>query len=426
MLFHFLLFFVHFAASTSFLLDGVQKNATVGIPVQLTWRLQGDDPDNFRFSLRNVSHGLEEVERIPFTLPANGTREGTVMVNFPFPGSYLIEAINTNTNEVIVSSGTISVHSAKFAVAPVTTSSGSTSVTTASMESSSAASTSSTSFLHSGNVAPSSTSSVSIAASQTTVHTVSIESPLSPNSLSISLSGESTFLSPAPSHLTESSSIGGDTSTLTATTPASTSNSSNPRRPQKTSTIIGAVIGVIGFVLFLLLGVALCRRLYRNRSPMLLPSPKGMFPYLQSRGMIQTLRKNDATASDSTDVIMSTPMNSFMVDVEEGVPGADLPRKERESVTDTRRTSVASDVNVPVLPLSGGFSARGSLQILAGEQLSHPSTPGLLVSHAGNNEIAEEITRLRTRIQELAIDRTPLWDQDSQTEPPPAYVKDAY
>ncbi len=149
-----------------------------------------------------------------------------------------------------------------------------------------------------------------------------------------------------------------------------------------------------------------------------------MFPYLQSRSIMQTLRKNDATVSASADVIMSTPVNSFMVDVEEGIPGADLPRKERELVTDTRRTSVASDVNIPVPSLSGGFSTRGSLQILGGEQLSHPSTPGLL-SHAGNNDIAEEITRLRTRVQELVIDRAPLWDQDSETEPPPAYVKDA-
>ncbi len=139
---------------------------------------------------------------------------------------------------------------------------------------------------------------------------------------------------------------------------------------------------------------------------------------------MQTLRKNDAAGSDSADVI-STPMNPFTVDVEEGLPGADLPRKEREPVTDTRRTSVASDVNIPVPSLSGGFSTRGSLQILGGEQLSHPSTPGLLF-HSGNNEIAEEITRLRTRIQELAIDRAPLCDHDSETEPPPAYVKDAY
>ncbi|PBK79541.1 hypothetical protein ARMGADRAFT_1101244 [Armillaria gallica] len=221
---------------------------------------------------------------------------------------------------------------------------------------------------------------------------------------------------PTPSHLTESSLMGGDASTLTATTPAFTSNDSNSQEPPKTSTIIGAVIGVIGFLLILLL--------HRNRSPILLPSPKASFPYLQSRGMVQTLRKNDAAASDSADVIMSTPMNPFMVDVE-GVPEADLPRKERESVTDTHRTSVMSDFNVPVASLSGGFSARGSLQILGGEQLSHPSTPGLL-SHAGNNEIAEKITRLRTRIQELAIDKAPLCDQASETELPPAYVKDAY
>ncbi|KAK0432448.1 hypothetical protein EV421DRAFT_2040695 [Armillaria borealis] len=352
------------------------------------------------------------------------------MVNFPFPGSYLIEAINNSTNEVIVSSGTISVHSADFAVTPLTTSSGGTSVTTTSIQT--AASTSSTSLLHSGNGTPSSTSSLSTDdAGQTIIHTISVESTLSLRSPSIAPPGDSTTQSLSPSHLTKSSSMGGEALTSTATTPASTSNNSNPRKRQKTSTIIGAVIGVIGFLLLLLLGVALCRHLHRNRSPILIPSPKGMFPYLQIRpspqdqrhGMMRTLRENDVTAPASAGVITSTLMDSFMVDVE-GVPGTDLPRKGSEPVTDTRRTSVASDVNVPAPSLTGSFSARGSLQILGGEQLSHPSTAALL-SHAGNNEITEEITRLRTRIQELVIDRAQLWDQDNETEPPPAYVKDA-
>ncbi|KAK0209883.1 hypothetical protein IW262DRAFT_1468189 [Armillaria fumosa] len=405
--------------------------------LSLTWQLQGDDPDKFRFSLRNVSHGLDEVERIPFSLPVNGTREGTVIVNFPFPGSYLIETINNSTNEVIFSSGTISVHSANFAVNPVPTSSEGAAVTTTSLKISSAASTSSISLLNSTNRALSSTRSVSTNPGQKTFNTVSVESPLSLNSPSIDPPGESATQTatqnPAPSRPTEISSMGSETSTIIATTPASTSDNSSPREPQRTSTIIGAVIGVIGFLLLLLLGVSLYRRLHRNRNPISLPSPlKGIFPYLKIRpaaqaqrdSMMQRLREDDAPVSASAEARMSTLTNSFMMDVEEGVSGANLPREGRESVRDTYRMSLASDTNVPAPSHSGGFSVRGSVQSFAGGRISHPSSPAL-PSHAGKNETEADITVFGTYMQELAVDRAPLWDQYSEEEPPPAYVKDA-
>ncbi|KAK0472929.1 hypothetical protein IW261DRAFT_1505917 [Armillaria novae-zelandiae] len=432
MLFHIVSFVFHVAASTSFLLAGVPKNTTVGVTFSLTWKLQGDDPDKFRFSLRNVSHGLDEVERIPFSLPVAGTREGTVMVNFPFPGSYLIETINNSTNEVIFSSGKFSVHNANFAVDPVPTSSERASVTTTFIKSSSAVSTSSISLLHSTNEAPSSTRSVSVDLDPKTVNTVSVESPLSLNSPSITPPAASTaHSSPPPSKIIETMSTGSETSTVAATTPASTSDNSSPRGPQRTSTIIGAVIGVIGFLLLLLLGVYFYRR--RHRHPILIPGPlKGIFPYSKIRplpqpqrdSMMQRLRGDDAPVSASVDVRRSTSTNSFMLDVEEGVPGADLPSEGGESLWGTHRMSVASDTNAHVPSHSGEYSVRGSVQSFAGGPISNPSTPAL-PANAGKDEMDEDITELRFHIPEFAIDSASLWDQYSESEPPPAYVKDA-
>ncbi len=184
------------------------------------------------------------------------------------------------------------------------------------------------------------------------------------------------------------------------------------------STIIGAVIGVVVFSLLLALGVVHYYRVHRNRRHMLLPSPKVILQYLQIRpssqhGAIHKLRGRDVPVSASVDVLIPTSINSGIVEfeVEEGVPEVNLPEKGTKLVTNPRTSSVASDDNAPEPSLSGGLAGRESLQILAEEPMSHASTSALR-PRARNDEMAEEITRLRTQIQQLITSLSPTESQD--------------
>ncbi len=197
------------------------------------------------------------------------------------------------------------------------------------------------------------------------------------------------------------------------------------------STIIGAVIGVVIFLLLLALGVVLYYRVHRKRGHMFLPSPAIMLQYLQNRpssqhGAIHNLRGKDVPVPASVDGLRPASINSGIVefDVEEGVPGANLPRKGTKLAT-MRSLSLGSDDNAPGPDpfLSEGLPERTSLQILAEESTLHAST-STLPPRARNDEMAEEIIRLRTRIQQLIVDRVSEWDQNGEMDPPPAYVRD--
>ncbi len=75
-----------FATSNGFHFGPIEGNATVGTPFALTWHLdQGEKPDEIHLERRNLpSQQSGEGDSIPF--PNNGTRDGTLMVNFPSPG----------------------------------------------------------------------------------------------------------------------------------------------------------------------------------------------------------------------------------------------------------------------------------------------------------------------------------------------------
>ncbi|KAK0226782.1 hypothetical protein EDD85DRAFT_975995 [Armillaria nabsnona] len=160
-----------------------------------------------------------------------------------------------------------------------------------------------------------------------------------------------------------------------------------------------------------------------------LPNPTVMVQYLQIRpssqhGAIHKPRGREVSVPASADDLIPTSINSGIMelDVEERVLGANLPEKGTKLVT-TRSLPVDSDDNAPDLSLSGGIAGRESLQILAEESTLHPST-STLRSRARNNEMAEEITRLRTQIQQLIINGVSGWDTGGEIDPPPAYAKD--
>ncbi|KAK0432449.1 hypothetical protein EV421DRAFT_2000834 [Armillaria borealis] len=155
-----------------------------------------------------------------------------------------------------------------------------------------------------------------------------------------------------------------------------------------------------------------------------------MFQYLQMRPSsqhraIHRLRGRDVPVSASVDVQIPTSINSGIVEleVEEGVLEVNLPEKGTKLVTNSRTSSVASDDNAPEPLLSGGLAGQESLQILAEEPMSHASTSALQ-PRARNDEMAEEIIRLRTQIQQLIIEGASGWDQGRELDPPPAYAKD--
>ncbi|PBK85900.1 hypothetical protein ARMGADRAFT_1036066, partial [Armillaria gallica] len=205
----------------------------------------------------------------------------------------------------------------------------------------------------------------------------------------------------------------------TMSAPSSTPNNSNSHKTKQMSTIIGAVIGVVIFLLLLALGVVHYNRLRRNRKHMLLPSPTVMLQYPQIQPSSQHFaihkpRGREVPVPASADDLIPTFISSAIVelDVEEGVPGANLLEKGTKLVA-TRSLSVDSDDNAPDLSLPRGLAERERLQTLAEESTLHPST-STLRPRARNDEMAEEITRLRTQIQQLIINGVSGWDPDEQ------------
>ncbi|KAK0190171.1 hypothetical protein F5146DRAFT_1054266 [Armillaria mellea] len=179
-------------------------------------------------------------------------------------------------------------------------------------------------------------------------------------------------------------------------------------------------MGVIGFLLLLLLAVALYRRLHRKRSCGRLHSPNGTFSYLEIRPPSQAQLSDTMQRLRVDAAPVSTISPATLSAVEEGVHEIDSPTDGRETVMDMRRISVTSDINLPAPSIFEGFSPQ-SVQSLEGERpVSQPNTPALQ-SHVEKDEMAGEIAGFRTQIH----DRTSLWEQDSETEPPPAYVRDA-
>ncbi|SJL14928.1 uncharacterized protein ARMOST_18404 [Armillaria ostoyae] len=391
MLLHFILFNFCVATSIGFIFDDSKASATVGTPFTLTWHLdQGDDPDNLHLEERLTSQNSGDGRNIPFSFPNNGTRNGTVTFTFALSGNHLVEAFQGDIKSPIGTSDTIGVSS-------------------------------SDSGTNASSISVSATSSASTSAPITTTSTSS--APISSNSPSSSDGDSSTV-----SSFGTTGSLTTDGISTTTFTPSSTPSNSNSHKTKQMSTSIGAVIGVVIFLLLLALGVVLYYRVHRKRGHMLLPNPAIMLQYLQIRpssrhGAIHKLRGRDVPVPTSVDGLRPTSINSGIVefDVEEGVPGANLLGKGSELVM-TRSLSLASDDDVPGPDpsISESLPEQASLQILAEEPTLHAST-STLPPRARNDEMAEEIIRLRTQIQQLIVDRVSVWDQNGEMDPPPAF-----
>ncbi|KAK0226784.1 hypothetical protein EDD85DRAFT_958545 [Armillaria nabsnona] len=390
MLLHFILFGFCIATSIGFRFGDIRANAIVGTPFTLTWYLdQGDDPDKLHLEHRLTSENPGDGTNLSFSFPNDGTRNGTVPATFKWHGDHIVDAFQVDTKSPIASSDTITV--SKF----------------------------------DSGTNPSSISAPATSVPITTTNTSSAV-PISSNSPSSSNGDSSTV-----SSFGTTGSLTTDGILTTNSTTSSTPNNSNLHKTKQMSTIIGAVIGVVIFLLLLALGVVHHYRVHRNRGHMLLPSPAIMPQYLQIRpssqdGAIHKPRGRDVPVPASVDGLIPTSINSGIVefDVEEGVPGTNLPGKGSELVT-ARSLSLASDNNAPGPDpsLSEGLPEQASLQILAEELTQHAST-STLPPRARSDEMAEEIIRLRTQIQQLIVDRVSGWDQNGERDPPPMYVRD--
>ncbi|KAK0491870.1 hypothetical protein EDD18DRAFT_1185202 [Armillaria luteobubalina] len=185
------------------------------------------------------------------------------------------------------------------------------------------------------------------------------------------------------------------------------------------------------FFLLLSLGAVRCYFLHRRRHTPL-PNPRAILQYLQirpssQRSPIHKQRSRALPVPTSVDVLRPTSVNSGVVnsdfDVEEALPIANLPGTRTELVT-TPPLSWASDRTTFGSDTARSESPRPeNCQILAEEPTPHAGT-SILAPRARNDEMAEEIIRLRTQIQQLIVDRVSGWDEDREMDPPPAYVRD--
>ncbi|KAK0201302.1 hypothetical protein DFS33DRAFT_1358885 [Desarmillaria ectypa] len=285
MLLQFILLFFHFATSASFTIDPVKGNATVGIPLTLTWRIQQGDPEEFHFELRNSTQQPGKGDPIPSTSPGNGIPNGIVTIYFLSPGEYTIEVVSGEDDNVLTSQ----------AIYVSNPDSGSN-------------------FSHT-------MSSVSwdIIGTDASMTAKSVERT-SFNSPSISWSGESSTQSPF--HATESSLIVGITATTMTTTTAnatkatqsasqttserSISTSSNSNKNSVSSAIgsrskihriVGATVG--SFVFLLLLLGALVYTLYQRQNRKKCPAIFHRDMMVRKRSLKVSFSPLTPTAKDS-------------------------------------------------------------------------------------------------------------------------------
>ncbi|KAK0440441.1 uncharacterized protein EV420DRAFT_1581567 [Desarmillaria tabescens] len=398
MLVQFIIFCFHFTISTGFRFVDVEENANVGIPFTLTWHRDPGDPLEFQFEQRNVSQPAGQGELIPFTPPDNGTTDGIVTVNFPAPGTYVVEIIVDNhsiraTSSPIFASNQDAQNN--HSLTPSSTSSAPVIISTQSFNPSSEP--------ISLNFARSSSSGVSTTESSSQIsESGSTAGSASTTTNILTPSSDLSYTSDAASHITESGSIAGSPS-ITASTPASTSNNSS-HKPRNTSTIIGAVIGPILFFILLSVGVVVYRRLRRNRNHR--SSPRSIVAFRDQQiqpssqdpehGVMHKLRGPDAPVPASVEVGPEAPILSSIdsgmaeLGTEDAESTDHLPGKGERRALAASPISVSQDDHSPAhLPLRG-LAESDSRQIPDEEPISHASTSALRPRET-KDEMAEEI-----------------------------------
>ncbi|KAK0432450.1 hypothetical protein EV421DRAFT_1502098 [Armillaria borealis] len=267
MLVQFILFSFCFAASAGFYFDSIEGNATVGSPVTLTWHLnQDDDPDNLHLERRSLPYQQSgQGENIHFEFPDNGTNDGTLMVNFPSPGDYLIEVFNSNNGPPIYTSFKIGVSSSGYGSNPSSISasaSASTSVLTP------AAVTSSVVQISSASPSSSSGNSFTISTSfEVKMGGVISDSIAMQPVLSTTAQPMTPTTSPFNTTVITTTKPGSTTTYESSVSPSSSSKentgSSAIGSPSKIPLIVGATVGSFFFLLLLL--VALVYTLRRRK-----------------------------------------------------------------------------------------------------------------------------------------------------------------
>ncbi|KAK0432930.1 hypothetical protein EV421DRAFT_2023734 [Armillaria borealis] len=102
----------HFIFSyAGFTFDDPPESLIAGIPATITWHRTSYDPDDIYFERRNVvSQSSGNGDSIPS--PSDTTQlQGTLTVTFPSAGKYLIEVVESQKNDVIGSSHSLTVAS---------------------------------------------------------------------------------------------------------------------------------------------------------------------------------------------------------------------------------------------------------------------------------------------------------------------------
>ncbi|PBK85899.1 hypothetical protein ARMGADRAFT_1017681 [Armillaria gallica] len=276
MLLQFILFCFCFATSNGFHFDPIEGNATVGTPFALTWHLdQGEKPDKIHLERRNLqSQQWGKGDNILFQFPDNGTLDGTLMVNFPSPGNYLIEVFEgDNKSPAGGGSGTIGVSSSPDSG----TNSGSISTSTPVITTVPVITTSSSSVLSAASTSQGTsygdplTSTVSYTeptpeSSATSVYATNVTSASTPSTsthsgMETAMKNKSAWLSQTQPE----SSSGSQTRSVSSVSASSTSkqNMTSSALPSKTPLIVGVTVG--SFVFLLLLLAALVYTLHRRQ-----------------------------------------------------------------------------------------------------------------------------------------------------------------
>ncbi|KAK0226892.1 hypothetical protein EDD85DRAFT_940610 [Armillaria nabsnona] len=101
--------FKNFTTTYGFTFDDPPASPIAGIPTALTWHRNSDDPNDIYFERRSVvSQSSGNGDSVPSSSDTT-QRQGTLSVTFPSAGRYVIEVLDSQTDDVIGSSHSLTV-----------------------------------------------------------------------------------------------------------------------------------------------------------------------------------------------------------------------------------------------------------------------------------------------------------------------------
>ncbi|SJL17988.1 uncharacterized protein ARMOST_21559 [Armillaria ostoyae] len=444
----------HFIVSyAGFTFDDPPESLIAGIPATITWHRKSDDPDDIYFERRNVvSQSSGNGDSIPS--PSDTTQlQGTLTVTFPSAGKYLIEVVESQKNDVIGSSHSLTVASqasqnsessisSSVSSSPSTTTTGSPLSLASSASNPLTTSTGATSQLTSAS--PRTTNSSAIGPKQSAYESIATFHCAIPDmslryyvsSVSSPINSVTTEQKPsADDPIISGSSVGVASSISSQPTAGAIAPnpSASPSNSDRNRIIIGATIGSLACLLLLVgIGIFFVKRRriqpyveilpYRNSIVSLSPPDdeeknESNSPVLAGGMLWNRIRRE--SHSRIRGEIASARYPYLCLSMLKYVEAQENRKVLIERKYLKRRTKIREGRGIP-------SAVPGPLPADPGSASEQAGPDGEEVPPAALGVIETELRQLKTQVHQILSEREAEWVQDDPFDRPPSYAETTF